>query len=237
MKKIILFVFGAVLLSVTSCNNDDPDPQGYGDAFIMSKLQEADGDGEPTVVYGLYLATGAIYGTFSSVNVTAGTASYTLQKNTETGDFYYETTNYGTTLPEKGTYTFSYAFTSGDMATSANVLTEKVLAPANITASAFSNNKIELKWDKVTDASVIYVRLKDSQDKIVFSSSTSSAPYLAGDKTEYSISTAAGTWKSSYTPTNGATYTAEVIALLAENATSNYLQAQSVASTSVVWGQ
>jgi hypothetical protein len=234
MKKIILFVFSALLIGFTSCNNDDPDPEGFGDVFIISKLEAAvDESEEPTVVYGLYIGAGALNGTPSSVSATVGSTSYTLEKDNDTGGFSYESDEYSTELPAEGTYTLSYTFPSGDITTSANVLTDDVLIPANITSCAFADNKIEVEWDAVEDADVLYVQLKDDDGESVFSSTG----YLDGDETEYTISTTAGSWKSGYEMNDGETYTVEVIALLAENATSNYLQAQSTASSTVVWGE
>jgi hypothetical protein len=238
MKKFIPFVLSALMIGFTSCNNDDPDPEGFGDVFIISKLVEPVGESEePTVVYGLYIGTSTLNGTPSAVSATVGSTSYTLEKNNDTGGYSYESDEYSTELPAEGTYTISYTFTSGDITTSTNVLTDDVLIPANITSCTFADSKIEVEWDAVEDADVLYVQLKDDDGESVFSSITTSAGYLDGDETEYSISTTAGSWKSGYEMNSGETYTVEVVAFLAESATSNYIQAQSIASSTVVWGE
>jgi len=234
MRKII---FRLLILSVfagfVSCDDDDPDPQGYGDAYVISKLSDpGEEDEEPTVVYGLYLQAGGLYGTLSSVNVTTGTASYILKKDSNTGGFYYET-NYSTNVPAEGNYTFSYTFTSGEISSSLDALTDDVLIPATITSSTFSNNEIDLEWDEVEDADATYVLLRDADGDLVFSSVTNS--YLAGDETEYTISRSFGAWDPDHTMTDGATYTVEIVALMADNAGS--VQAMSIGTTTVVWGE
>ena len=170
------------------------------------------------------------YGTLSSVIVTSGTTNYTLEKDNDT--FIYEPDEYSIQLPAEGTYTFSYTFTTGETYTTTDALTDDVLLPADITTSDYTNDKIKLEWDEIEDADAIYVQMKKADGDIVFRSITNS--YLAGNETEYTISQASGTWDSSHTMTDGATYTVEIIALLADNAGS--LQAMSIATTTVVWG-
>jgi len=216
-------------VSFISCNNNDTTPEGYGDVYVVSKIKTT---GETSnVAYGLFIQASGLYGTLSSVTVTNGTKSYTLQEDSNTGFFYYES-DYSTSLPTKGTYTFNYLFSSGEINTSSNVLTENVLEPANITNCAFSNNEINLKWDAVEDADAIYVQLKKADGTLIFSSVTNS--YLLGTATSYDISTSTGTWASDYDMVNGTTYTVEVIALMADQ--SNSVQAMSIASQTVVWG-
>ena len=234
MRKIIFSVFILfVFACFVSCDDDDPTPQGYGDAYVISKLSDTGEEGaEPTVVYGLYMQAGALYGTLSSVNVAAGTSSYTLTKNSNTGVFEYET-NYSTNVPAEGNYIFSYTFTTGENSSSSDALTDDVLIPATITTSAFSNDEIDLEWDEVEDADATYVLLRDADGDLVFSSVVNS--YLAGDETEYTISRSAGAWDSDHTMTDGATYTVEIVALMADNVGS--FQAMSIGSTTVVWGE
>jgi len=83
----------------------------------------------------------------------------------------------------------------------------------------------------VADADLIYVQLRDADDALMFTSIVSS--YLSGDETEYMITTSGGTWYAS--PTDGVSYTVEVRALLLD--TAGAVQAVSIGSTPVVWGE
>jgi hypothetical protein len=234
MKNFFVKGFIPVLLAIfVSCNDDDPSPYGYGDAYVASELSE--GTEEPVVVYGLHMDASAIYGTLSSVEVTAGSESYTLVKNTDTGAFYFESDEYTTDPPAEGTYIFTYTFSSGETSTSSDVLSDDVLLPANITSCVFSDDEIELEWDEIEDAEAVEIRLKEADGDLIFRSTTNSSGYLAGDKTDYTISSSAGTWKDGYSMTDGDTYIVEVIGLLGDG--TNYLQAQSTATTTIVWGE
>lgn len=225
VKVLVLILFAGFV----SCDDDDPTPQGSGNAYVISRL-EGTGD-EAIVVHGLGLEAAGNY-ELSSVSVSSAGESYTLQKFSDYS-FYYESEEeeYSTVLPAEGTYTFSYKFTSGETILSSDVLTDDFLIPANITASTYSNGVIDLVWDEVEDADLIYVQLRDADDDVVFNSITNS--YLPGDETEYTITTSGGTWYAS--PTDGVSYTVEVRALLLD--TSGSVQAVSIGSTPVIWGE
>jgi hypothetical protein len=231
MKNFFVKVLALVSFAgFVACNDDDPVPQGVGDAYIISRIAVV--DEEEVVVYGLHMEAGAVYGTLSSVKATVGTTNYTLEKYTgaASNSFFYEQDTYGLILPAEGNYTFSYTFTTGETNATTDALTDDVLAPADITKADYSSEKIEVKWDEVDEADAILVRLKDSDGDIVFSP----GGYLAGDKTEFTISTSTGTWDSGHNMTNGATYTVEVLGVLADS--QNYYQALSIGTATVVWG-
>jgi hypothetical protein len=231
VKALVLILFAGFV----ACNDDDPAPQGIGDAYIISKLAPAEEEGEESaVVHGLHIEAGAVYGILSSVTVSRGATSYTLEKytGTESNGFFYDQDDYDATLPAEGTYTFNYTFTTGETYTTTDALTDDVLSPANITTCTFSDDKIELEWDEVEDADATYVLLKDADGDIVFSSIVNT--YLDGDETEYTISRSYGNWASGHTMTNGATYTVEVVAILGDNG--GFFQAVSYGTHSVVWG-
>lgn len=234
MKKIFVKVLVFVLFVGFVACNDDPDPEGIGDVYVISNLSPAAGEGEePTVVYGLHMDAYPYNGTFSSVKATLGVTNFTLEKDNDTGMFVYEQDEYSPEPPADGTYTFTYTFSDGVITSSADALTDDVLIPATITTCDFADNKIELEWDEIEDAEAIYIQLKEADGDIVFNSKTSTSLYLSGEETEYTIQESSGTWLSGYSPTDGATYTVEIVALLGGSVG---LQAISVSTDTVVWG-
>lgn len=239
MRKILVKTLMLVLVAgFVACNDDDPAPQGAGDAYIISKMIPAEEEGEePTVVYGLHIDGWAVYGTLSSVKVTAGTANYTLEKNPDYAyAFAWETDedDFTAMAPDDGTYNFTFTFATGETYTAAEALSDDVLLPAEITKADFGSNKIELEWEEVDDAQAIYIRITELDGDVVFSNLVNNSGYLEGDDTEYTISQSSGSWKSGYTMTNGTSYIVEVVALLGD--TSGGLQAVSTGTATVVWG-
>jgi hypothetical protein len=221
-----------------ACNDDDPEPQGGGDAYIISKaIPAAEEGGQPTVVYGLHIDGWAVSGTLSSVKVNAGGINYTLQANPDYAyAFFYETDEdeFTTTAPDDGTYSFAFTFATGESYSAVEALSDKKLLPAEITKADFTNNKIELEWEEVDDAQAIYIRLTEMDGDVIFSNLINNSGYLDGDDTEYTITQSSGSWKSGYTMTNGTSYIVKVVALLGDS--SGGLQAVSTGTATVVWG-
>jgi|GEM_PF-903860 len=234
-KNLVKALMLVVLAGFVACNDDDPAPQGVGDAYVISKMAIVDDETQQeAVVYGLRIEAAGYYGTLSSVQVKEGSNTYTLEKDTESGAFYYETEDYSITPPNDGTYTFTFNFATGEIYTGAEALSDDVLLPADITLAEYTNDKIELEWEEVDDADAIYIQLKEADGDLVFRSLSNSYSYLEGDETEYTITQSTGSWESGYTMNDGATYTVEVIALLADG--TGALQAVSTGATTVVWG-
>jgi hypothetical protein len=227
VKALALLVFAGFV----SCNDDDPAPEGVADVYIISKQAINEETQAPEIVYGLHIDAVGYYGTLSAVKAVVGTTTINLEKDNDTGTFFYEQEEYTTEKPQTGTYTMTYTFSTQLTAQSADALTSETLDPAVITQATYGSEKIELSWEEVDDAEACYVQMKDSDGDIVFRTSN----YLPGDETDYDIVRSSGTWDSSHTMTNGATYTVEVVALLGSS--SGSLQAMSIGTKTVVWGQ
>lgn len=227
VKALALLVFAGFV----SCNDDDPAPEGAADVYIISKQAINEETQAPEIVHGLHIDAVGYYGTLSSVKAVVGTTTINLEKDNDSGTFFYEQEEYTTAKPQTGTYTMTYTFSTQLTAQSADALSSETLVPAVITQATYGSEKIELTWEEVDDADVCYVQMKDSDGDVVFRTSN----YLEGDETEYTIVRSSGTWDSSHTMTNGATYTVEVVALLGNSTGS--LQAMSVGTKTVVWGQ
>ncbi len=227
VKALALLVFAGLI----SCNDDDPAPEGLADVYIISKQAINAETQAPEIVYGLHIDAVGYYGSLSSVTAKIGTETITLDKDNDSGNFYYEQEEYTTEKPQTGTYTMTYTFSTQITAQSADALTSETLNPAVITQATYGSEKIELSWEEVDDAEACYVQMKDSDGDIVFRTSS----YLSGNETDYDIVRSSGTWDPNHTMANGATYTVEVIALLGSS--SGSLQAMSIGTKTVVWGQ
>jgi len=233
MKRI--FAQGLILAlfaGFAACNDDDPAPYGAGELYVISKLEQPTVEGEtPTVVYALHMEAVGQNEVATSVTVTGpSSASYTLDN---TSGYFTKNTEFSSSVPLEGTYTFNYTFTSGAAATSQDVLSAEVLDPATITMITVSDNQVEVEWEEVEGADAMEIVLRNSEDEMIFRSTTASYGYLNGDETEYTISTSAGQWGDA--PQDGETYTLEVRGLL--GGTQSYYQAISIASEEVVWGE
>lgn len=226
-KGLILALFAGL----TACNDDEPAPYGVGEVYVISKLEAPAVEGDdPTVVYALHMEAAGQNQVPTSVVVTGpGSTTHTL---TGSNGFFMKETAFTTTVPAEGTYTFTYTFPSGEVDSSLDALSDEVLEPANIKTVSVLTDKINLEWDEVEGADVIEVVLRDSEAKMIFSSTTNMYGYLNGDKTEYTLGTTAGSWGAA--PVDGGTYTLEVRGLLAGAA--SYYQSVSIASVEVVWG-
>jgi len=221
-----------VFAGFTACNDDDPAPYGAGEAYVISKWEEPAVEGEdPTVVYSLHMEAVGQNQVATSVVVTGpGSASYTL---TGANGFFTRETSFTSTAPAEGTYTFTYTFASGAVATSQDVLSDDVLAPAVVTSVVVSEDKIDLEWEAVEDADAIEIVLLNDEHEMIFRSTTNTLGYLDGDETEYTVKRTAGSWGE--TPADGETYTLQVRGLL--GGSGSYYQAMSIASEEIVWGE
>ncbi len=232
MKKNLVKAFALILLAgFVACNDDDPTPQGYGDAYIVSKVDVGDGATEPVVVYGLLIEAYAIYGNLTSVKVTAGGTEYPLEKD---GNVFFYESSYSTTKPASGNYTFNYGFAAGETYQTIDTQTSDALLPAENVSASYTSEQVKLEWDEVDDADALSFYLKNSEGDVVYSSVYNGYGYIEGDKTEFTITKSSGYWDTSKLH-SGETYTVEVNAYLV-NSTTGMIQARSTGTTTVVWG-
>jgi len=228
--KIILILFFAFYL--VSCNKEETQPTGVGDALIVTKKIGAN------TVYGLsfYAYTFNVFKTVKVVNTAAPDKTYTLKANQNyTTNFYYETPDaeFLTTKPVGGTYTFSAVFDNDATNDFQDVLTDKVLAVPAIEKCEFNTTKgmLDVSWAEVTDADSYAINIYDGTT-VVFGSVE-----LASTIKSYSISANGGGWLNGFTPVAGKSYQVKVLAFLYEPLGSSYnVQATSVAEKDATWG-
>lgn len=228
--KIILILFFAFYL--VSCNKEDTQPTGVGDALIVTKKVGAN------TVYGLsfYTYTFSSFKTVTAVNTAAPDKSYTLKSNQNyKTNFYFETpdADFTTTKPVAATYNFSAVFENGATHEFEDVLSDKALSVPVIEKCEFNSTKgmLEINWATVTDADSYAINILDGTT-VVFGSVE-----LANTIKAYSISANGGGWLNGFTPVGGKTYQVKVLAFLYEPLGSSYnVQATSVSEKSAIWG-
>ena len=224
-------IISIVLLSlvIISCNKEEDEASGVGDAFTLTKRSGAND------VYGLSIYA-YTYSSFKSV-VALSTAeagkTYTLKSNQGyKTNFIYDTPDatYTTTKPVASTFNFTAIFENGVTDEFQDVLSDKILAAPTIDTCKYNSTKnlLRLTWKPVTNAESYFINITDSS-ALVFGSAV---PVTI---TAVSISTKVSGWVS--TPVAGKTYKVKLYAYLYEAEKNTYnLQSVSIAETEVVWG-
>ena len=232
MKRIISSILLVSLLAlIVGCDNEDVIPVVKGDAFIIAKV-----DGQDTV-FGLALhAMGNV--ALSSVAAVDDDGN-TFQLKSYGGylyEFYFDSENadYSLELPVVGRYEFTAVTAKGETRVVQDELTDDIIYPADLTCEFdVTNSQISLGWEKMDDADYIVLILKDDEGETVYISAA-----LVGSSVGYNIKATTATWANGRTPQDGSTYTAEVHAFMYEsNGEAMNVQAKSIASGTVVWGE
>jgi hypothetical protein len=233
MKPLKFLFLILIAFSVTSCNKNQEDATGVGDAIIISKKSGAD------VVYGysLYAYT---FSSFQSVkaelvNSTIADAGYTLKSNQGyKTNFYYETpiAEFTTARPKASTFRFSAVFENGATDEFLDEVSEKVLALPVIDKTVYNSTdqELEVSWTSVVDANSYAINIFDGTN-LVYSS-----PELANTVKSFPVNSASG-WTSGITPVIGKTYKIRLLALLYEpNGDAYNIQAVSMTEKDIIWG-
>jgi len=232
MKQLRFFAIAVAALVMISCDKNDEQATGVGDALVVSKLSGT------STVYGvsLYAYT---YSEFSSVKaVSSLAADHTFNLKSNQGyktSFYYETpdTEFSTTKPAASTFTFSAVFENGVTQDFQDVLSDKALLPAVIDTLGYDSvlHLLTINWSSVANADSYSVNILDGT-RVVFGS-----PELVKTAKTYSLIASGSGWASGFTPVSGKTYTVRLHAFLYEPGGHGYdVQAISIVEKSVVWG-
>ncbi len=228
--------FSTVVLSLfllSSCIDSDIDPVGYGDAFIFVEIVDQD------TLTGLGLHAFS-YSEFTSVNVRLSgddTKNYVLQPYLGyKQDFTWSTpiAEYSKTLPAAGDYIFEATFRGGQSHTFFDKLYSTLVYPPKILKAEFvsAGEKVEVEWQKVSNADSYNVKLLNSEGNILFVS-----PVFNRSTDFYSFSKNTNGWQSSSYPTAGQTVVVEVASYLLEPGTNqNELQSIGKSRQQITWG-
>lgn len=235
MKALKFFALALITLSISSCNKNEDEATGVGDAIIISKKIGTN----TTTVYGfsLYAYT---FSSFQSVkaewiNNTVADVSYTLKSNQGyKTSFYYEApdTEYTAIRPTASTFKFSATFENGATDEFEDMVTDKVLAVPVIEKTEYNSTNQELGvfWASVVDANSYAINIFDGS-KLVYSS-----PELVNTVKYFPVGFSSS-WLSGTTPVDEKEYTVRLLAFLYEpNGDSYNIQAVSMAEKKITWG-
>jgi len=230
MNSIKIIFITILSLLIFSCNKEDEEASGIGDAFIVTKRVGTND------VYGLsiYAYTYSSFKTVVALSTAEEGKTYNLKsiQGFKT-NFSYETPNaeYTTTKPAASTFNFTANFENGVIDEFQDILSSKVLAAPIIDTCQYNSTKnlIRLTWKPVTDVESYAINIIDGSSLLF--GSTELPPTITG----VSISTNVAGWVSA--PVAGKTYKVRLFAYLYEAEKNTYnLQAVSIAETEVVWG-
>jgi hypothetical protein len=231
-QKIAIF-FSLIAIVSTSCIDSDTDPYGFGDAFILIEIM-----GQDTLAgLGLHAYS---YSEFTAVNVHHNNNEESFYALTPfmgfNQDFVWNTPRdqYQKELPPEGDYVFNATFRNGQTQTFSNKLFSSVVYPPLITRCVYvpSTQRIEIDWERSTNADSYNVRLLNENGDILFVS-----PILNRITEEYTFTRTTQGWQTSSLPTTGQTVVVELSAYLLEpNSTNNQLQCIARSRQSVTWG-
>jgi len=232
MKQLKIFLLVVSAFYLVSCNKEESEPTGVGDAIIVTKKVGAN------TVYGLsfYAYTFSSFKTVNVKNVAAPEKTISLKSNQNyKTNFYFETpdADFTTTKPVAATYNFSAVFENGSLNEFQDVLTDKALGVPVIEKSEFNTTKgmLDVSWAALTDADSYAINILDGST-VVFGSVE-----LAKTVKAYSISANGGGWLNGFTPVAGKTYKVKLLAFLYEPLGSSYnVQATSETESTVIWG-
>ncbi len=233
MKTISKLLLSIFIITLISCESDEQATSAIGDAFILVKANEQD------TIYGLALHA------FTNKNFT--TVSASLVENIDVSydlaafqgrysDFFYETNNdnYGTELPQTGSYNFAATVAAEENISFSDNLTDDIIYPPSITACVFddTDSEIDIEWEDDDDVDVYSVKVYSNQGTLVFASTG-----LNPDNDTYSIGLSTNGWVNNYSPNDDEIYTVEVNAFLYEAVVAEMnLQCHSTNKHEVTWG-
>jgi hypothetical protein len=230
--KLILVGFLSMIF-LNSCIDSDIDPVGYGDAFILVEIS-----GQDTLMgLGLHAFS---YSEFTTVNVQHETdisKSYTLQAYLGYAqDFVWSTprNEYSRALPVAGDYIFSATFRGGHTQVFYDKLYATVVYPPKLTKCLYNsdNQKVEVEWDRVSNADSYNVKLLNTDGDILFVS-----PVFNRITDIYIFDKSTQGWQTSSFPTVGQNVTVEVASYLLEvGANGNELQSVGKSRQVITWG-
>ncbi len=230
MNSIKIIFIAILSLLIFSCNKEDDQATGIGDAVIITKKSGAND------VYGLsiYAYTYSSFKSVAALSTAEDGKTYTLKSNQGfKTNFIYDTPDaeYTTTKPLASTFDFTAIFENGVSDEFQDVLSSKVLATPIIDTCQYNSTKhlLRLTWKPVTDVESYAINIIDGSS-LLFGSVE-----IPATINEVSISTKVSGWQS--TPVPGKTYKVKLYGYLYEAEKNTYnLQSVSIAETDVVWG-
>lgn len=237
-KRIFRITILALLtgFTIVSCNDFDEELEVLTDVYVINK--KFGGEVRSANAYYAYANQ-----TLSGATVTKPNNGGMVQLENYTGSIYTFAkepvdSDYKTTAPVEGSYTFTVQGSNGETLQVTDVLDYANLGIPQFTKIKFSGTPLilELEWSDVTDADGFVIKMFDTQGKLVFNGYS-----IDDDVNKYTIT---GTSNSGFwnTPAvNGESYLLQVNAFSydAEANQTNYIynvSEISIGESQIVWG-
>lgn len=230
MKKVhLLTLIALIMLGLSGCEKAKVTNEASADVFVKS-IKNAQGATVYTAIHSVFS-----YSPMKSVSVTSPGGAPLQLTNFENGgnSFFNEpaVTDYSTTAPASGAYTYLVKFNDGEEITYTNSLATAALLPANITslAKTAAGDSVYIKWDAI--ASTHGYRLKIMKGTTDINPKSS---IFADTSSPLKASLRLGFRVSDLTASGSGTYTFEITGLLFETTAYTYIQAISTSSADIV---
>lgn len=238
MKRIIPFILSALMIGMISCGPEEVIFDPSSDVFIVTKtITNAD---QTDTVYGLALHVFANKAIQSAVAGPDDGSNTTYELTAFGGypyDFFYQTpdADFSSTVPYIGDYSFDVIAQSNESSIMGDKLLDDFIYPTDSLGASFdsSTGATKLGWHKIEDADYIVIKLFNTDEDMLFSSSA-----MQGSKTYYSFGASTSGWANGESPQTGTDYLIELDAYMYEpGQTGVNIQAKSVSLKSITWGE
>ena len=228
MKKLQLVAFVAlIMLGLSGCEKVKVENQASVDVFVKA-IKNAQGVTVYTPVHSVFS-----YNKMSTVSVTSPSGSTTQLINFENGgnSFFNEpaVSDYLTTTPTVGSYSYIVKFDDGEEKTYTNALASTVLLPATITSLAKSagGDSVYIKWDAITSTHAYQLKIMKGTTQIFYQ------PAFVDGSVPLKTNLKLGFLLNTLTASGPGTYTFELSGLLFESTAYEYIQAISTATKDI----
>jgi hypothetical protein len=232
-KQKYLLLIISTILTFSSCIDLNTEPRYFADAFIVSRIVEGD------TLFAID-AQAQSNMPISKVSLRSDNSESTIELKSITPDstiFEHITpiTNYFKQLPKAGSYIFDFVLQNGTQNSDYEVIKSKWIKPFHISSISFNSNDMSetFDWPEVTDANYYYAQLVRN-DTIVFKSGLINKEFSS-----VKVYPNSNGWMGSYVAKTGDSLTVFIMAILAEDSNSGYLEIQSISysdSVDFAWG-
>jgi hypothetical protein len=228
MKKLQgIALVALIILGLSGCEKLQVQNDASADVFVKA-IRNAQGTTVYAPVHSVFS-----YNLMSSVSVKSPDGSTLQLTNFENAgnSFFNEPaeTDYLTTPPSTGTYTYTVKFDDNEEKTFTNSLSASVLAPPNITSLAKSANgdSVYIKWDAIINTHAYQLKIMNGDTQVFYQ------PGFADNSVPLKTSLKLGFLLSSLTTSGSGTYTFELSGLLFETTAYDYIQAISTSKKDI----
>jgi len=230
MKKVhLLTLIAMIMLGLSGCEKAKVTNEATADVFVKA-IKNAQGTTVYTAIHSVFS-----YNVMKSVSVTSPGGATLQLTNFENGgnSFFNEpaVTDYSTTVPTAGAYTYLAKFNDGEEITYTNTLANTSLLPASITSLQKSANgdTVYIKWDAIATTHAYQLKVMKGTTQAYYQPAFAdgSVPLKSSLRLGIPVATLLSSGSGS------GTYTFELTGLLFESTTYDYIQAISTATQDI----